>query len=95
MSSLSFESFKGIKQSAAKSAIRAKLGILSSDPYKIAKRTTKPIIGEYYVKAGAKYSITFNIDDQQKIIKVLGIYRNPYLYRMIMGHLSPPTGGGD
>ena len=80
--------FKSLfKKRAISPGITNKFKSLSENPLKIAKPTGKPILGDYYVNAGNRFCMTFRIDEQNKIVKILRIHRQSYLYKLLTGKL--------
>lgn len=71
----------------ATDGIIKKICELQDNPEKIAKPIEKPILGDYYLNAGNRYAIVFNIDKSSEVIEILAVKRQAYLYRLINGQV--------
>lgn len=63
--------------------IKSMLGEIVDDPYKRAKKTELPIIGEFYVNAGSYYAVVFDINSDEKQIRILQVIPQAKLYRVL------------
>lgn len=81
------DQIKNLSYKPAKQTIIKRLGELQENPYIIAKETGKPILGKYYINAGNRYSIVFNVDKKLNKIDILQVLSQPKLHKLITGRL--------
>ena len=60
-----------------------KIESLEKNPYNKARPTGKPILGEWYVNAGNYYAVTFDVDEENKVIEVLKVLARSHLYKLL------------
>lgn len=63
--------------------IANRLTALSIDPISIAVKTNIPVFCEYYVNAGNRHVILFDIDEADETVLLNSIYHRSKLYRLI------------
>ncbi len=63
---------------------------MSENPTSIAIPTNLPVFSQYYVNAGNRHVILFDIDEQDKIIEFNAIFHTSRLYRLLNENKEAP-----
>lgn len=56
---------------------------LEADPFEKSKQTNAPALGSYYINAGSRYAVLFDVDSESKEIHVHKILRQATLHRIL------------